>query len=286
MAVWTASVLTQNMYLGADLAPLVLAADREAFLHAEREALAEVRSADPEGRVAALAAIIARAAPDVVALQEVAAWDFGDGTACHFLPLLLAGLPGYRPVAAAPTMALEAPAWAQRRTRLAVSNAILARTTAAIGLTRDGVFQAGHTIPSPMLGEVRVARSWCAVQASGAWFVNTHLDDLSPEVQLAQAQELLAVLAEMEDPLVVAGDFNSNAAKGAGATPAYPALLAAALADAWPARHPGEAGPTWAGQRLDLVLTRGEVAVDAVTILAPGISSDHAGLLAELRFRV
>ena len=69
-------VMTQNQYLGADLAPVLAAAtaipfDPAAFNNAVVEALKKIAAARPDERVRALAAEIAQRNPDVVGLQEV-----------------------------------------------------------------------------------------------------------------------------------------------------------------------------------------------------------------------
>lgn len=69
-------VMTQNQYLGADLAPLLEAAtsggpfDPVAFNNALVEALTKIAASRPTERVRALAEAIARRRPDVVGLQE------------------------------------------------------------------------------------------------------------------------------------------------------------------------------------------------------------------------
>jgi Endonuclease/Exonuclease/phosphatase family len=68
-------VMTQNQYLGADLAPVLGAAsavpfDPVAFNGAVVEALTKIAAARPAERVQALAAGIAQRHPDVVGLQE------------------------------------------------------------------------------------------------------------------------------------------------------------------------------------------------------------------------
>ena len=69
------AVMTQNQYLGADLAPLFAAADAGAFNDALVAALEQVAANDFAERSGALAASIAKRAPHVVGLQEV--WFFG-----------------------------------------------------------------------------------------------------------------------------------------------------------------------------------------------------------------
>jgi len=69
-------VMTQNQYLGADLAPVLGAAtaipfDSDVFSQAVVQALTEIAATRPAARAQALAAEIAQRKPDVVGLQEV-----------------------------------------------------------------------------------------------------------------------------------------------------------------------------------------------------------------------
>ncbi|HSF94709.1 MAG TPA: endonuclease/exonuclease/phosphatase family protein [Thermohalobaculum sp.] len=66
--------MTQNQYLGADLAPLLAAPDAAAFNTALVGALEQVAANDLEERAKALAAEIGKREPHVVGLQEV--WYF------------------------------------------------------------------------------------------------------------------------------------------------------------------------------------------------------------------
>lgn len=68
------SVMTQNLYLGGDLAPLLQARDAAAFNGALVAALRQVAASDFRRRAARLAEPIARRRPHLVALQEV--WSF------------------------------------------------------------------------------------------------------------------------------------------------------------------------------------------------------------------
>lgn len=68
------SVMTQNQYLGADLAPLLQAPDAATFSEALVMALQQVAAADFPTRVEDLARPIAKRKPHLVALQEV--WAF------------------------------------------------------------------------------------------------------------------------------------------------------------------------------------------------------------------
>jgi len=64
-------VMTQNQYLGADLTPIVTAADAAAFNAAVVAALQKIAANRPAERMKALAAEIAKEQPDLVGLQEV-----------------------------------------------------------------------------------------------------------------------------------------------------------------------------------------------------------------------
>lgn len=68
-------VMSQNQYLGADLAPIVAAADPLAFNSAVIAALQSIAVNNYPERVEALAATIAAKSPHLVALQEM--WSFG-----------------------------------------------------------------------------------------------------------------------------------------------------------------------------------------------------------------
>lgn len=68
------SVMTQNQYLGGDIAPLLLAADEIAFNAALVNALEQVAANDFPARAESLAALVAKRRPHLVALQEV--WSF------------------------------------------------------------------------------------------------------------------------------------------------------------------------------------------------------------------
>jgi endonuclease/exonuclease/phosphatase family metal-dependent hydrolase len=73
-------VMTQNQYIGADLAPVLVAAtaqpfDPLAFNAAVVDALTKIAAARPTERARALAAAIAQRNPDVVGLQEAYKFD-------------------------------------------------------------------------------------------------------------------------------------------------------------------------------------------------------------------
>lgn len=65
-------VMTQNQYLGADLAPLFTAPTPAAFNEAAVAALQQIAASQPADRINALAAEIIKVGPALVGLQEVA----------------------------------------------------------------------------------------------------------------------------------------------------------------------------------------------------------------------
>ena len=71
------SVMTRNMYLGTDLAPLINAKTPTEFVEAAAEGYLEVEASKVSERAAGLAREIKITRPDVVSLQEVYLWRTG-----------------------------------------------------------------------------------------------------------------------------------------------------------------------------------------------------------------
>ncbi len=169
-------------------------------------------------------------------------------------------------------------------------------------------FQTALPLPTGgLLGTILIPRGWISVDAKLRGktfrFVATHLESFYQPVQFGQAVELLSGPLNMSLPVILAGDLNTDAESGNPADVAtYQLLLAHGLADAWDATRPAEAGYTWPlfvsnpfaytppSQRLDYVLSRGDVSPTATTLVGEDnvtpsepMPSDHAGLAASLR---
>lgn len=270
----TVTVMTRNVYFGADLAPAIAARTVPELIAAATHIFAVVQASRIPARAEALAAEIAAARPDVVGVQEAALWrsqfppDFAPApNAEHvefdFVQLLLDALAArgaaYQVIGVHVTNDLEAPALTAagvccREIRFTDREVILARADRAhndpIALTnlQDGTFiaQAGFVLPTGLLYQER--RGWLAadVDVRGAHFrfVTTHLQPEGPgnAIQEAQGRELLAGPAATALPIVVVCDCNSRA-DGTG-TATYGNAIAAGFADAWLEREPHDAGLT------------------------------------------
>lgn len=262
-------VLTRNLYLGASIEPVVAVGDPGHLPRAVAEAWSRIADSLYPERAAAIAAEVAAHRPHLIGLQEV--WDFtvhpgGDDAdappVAHvdYLRILeeelarrgleyvaacaIAGPQFTVPSATGHTIHAQDRDVILCRSDVEVLDADGARyrTAATIRLGGEG----GAAMPSNRTW----ARARVAVDGHGLWFVNTHLETSDfPEVQAAQAEELLELARQAPQDLVAVGDFNSGPGDRHLAT--YERLVAAGLTDAWSQARPGEAGAT-CGQAEDL----------------------------------
>lgn len=265
----TVTVMTRNLYLGADLIPVFTAQPQE-IPFAVAATWATVQATNFPERAQVLADEIAVKQPDLIGLQEAALWriqspgDFivGGNTpattvAFDFVELLLNALNTrslhYEVVAVTTNFDAELPAVTPSFTfddiRLTDRDVILARSdlvTADLKLSnvRTGNFDsklvvlvAGQPLAFP--------RGWATVdvkiRGKSFRFVTTHLESFSAIVQVIQANELLAGPANTSLPLVIVGDFNSCATPPClDQTPTYGNLITAGLVDTWTLAGSGE----------------------------------------------
>ena len=319
-------VMTRNLYLGADLGPALRAADTPAFLAAVAGIYAAKEATDFAVRAEAIADEIRITAPDVVGLQEVSQWvPSGANTELpqDFLEILeealaergldyavasvsdnavIGPVPLISPCAS-PTVGACLLTFKDRDVILVNEETRrLQWENPMSGTYQDQLF---FTPPLPGASPVSFRRGWTSIdgrfRGRSFHFVNTHLEtSIAPDVQLAQAQELLAGPAFGRGADLVVGDMNS-AADGS-TTPTY-RLLTARLRDAWRVRH-GAPGYTCCQQptltnptsqlsrRIDLILVRGARPVTARVVgnvpfaaTPPLWASDHAGVVAALQLR-
>ncbi len=315
------TVMTRNVYLGTDLAPIFGAPTPFALFAAVGAGWTQVQANDFPARAEAIADEIAAADPDLVGLQEAMLFRTdvpADGAATpaetvaiDFVDVLVEALAArgleYETVAAFTGTDAELPAGLPpaldvRLTDRVVVLAAMHRKTADLKLSnpRAGRYAAAVTLDTPV-GTLPAPRGWASVdvkiRGKRFRFVTTHLEAFSPLIRNAQAAELLAGPVATRLPVVVVGDFNSGPGFDLAA---YRILAAGDLADMWTNGR----GLTCCyatdlrstsqplTKRIDLVLARGglepvsaEVVGDELADRTPsGLwPSDHAGVVARLR---
>ena len=324
------TVMTRNMDAGTDLNYILAATDQASLFVGTAQTLAEVKASGIPARAARLAEEIATHKPDLIALQEVTLWRTGPflqppaaEVLYDQLDLLMAELTKrklhYGIIAVQWLLDAETPVPSEGiDLRMTDRNVILAR----IDLPRsqfklsnvqisdfDTIFQFG----SPLLGEFVEPMGWMSVDVeilkSKFRFVNTHLQSTGvpggEQIQAAQVDELLAVLTSRSMPVVLAGDFNSNAEPGPEHTGSVERIVAAGYSDAWDQVKPARPGYTWPlfgedqangpatpNERIDLIFTgsgstsclRADprvLSAERTGVKSPW-ASDHAGVVASL----
>jgi endonuclease/exonuclease/phosphatase family metal-dependent hydrolase len=270
--------MTRNLYLGADLTPVLAATSPQGLVAAVTAVWANVQATNFPERAEALADEIAEGDPHLVGLQEAVLWrsqtPAGPGSATHveydFLQILLDELSARgKHYAAVAGVTVGSDFEAPRSTpnglqdiRLTDRDVLLARTDLparnfSVANAQAARFQNHVPICRPVLGcppnpSLRLERGWVAADATlrgrTTRVVTTHLEPLVPAVQEAQTDELLAGPLNTTLPTVLLGDLNS-AAGGVGSTPgtdtqSYNHLLAAGFTDAWTATRPRNPGFT------------------------------------------
>ena len=320
------TVMTQNIYLGADIDPILMAQHDADVPPAVAAAWAQMQGNDFRERARAIAASIERANPSVIGLQEVALFrrfpQAGPIEEIDFLAILLSALRArglhYRAAVVQTDSDVQVPMLAGfdasgnpilDGVQMIDRDAILVREGIVTSKPRSARYAAA--LPVELADtQLEIIRGWASVVVhaeSGKFrFVTTHLEDHVPEIQAAQAAELLSITSAEPLPIVLTGDFNS-AADGS-TTPTYGAIAGAGFHDAWLAAHPYAKGATCCraadlhltsppiDQRIDFVFARGrndripgnadaDLVGDALhERTRSGLwPSDHAGLVTSFR---
>lgn len=223
-------VASYNLYLGADLTPVFGAADPHQLRSQARLVQDQLRDTDFFSRAGAVARLLARARPDIVALQEVARWTrttvLPDGsraedTWCDFLAELLESLDGeggpYDVHAVNQSFRGGTALSDTEEVSVVGANITLVRRGSGVVVTGEstGEFTDLLAIPTGIAGLVfPVHRSWGRLEATvhgrPVRFVNTHLEAYDAPTRDAQRDELLGVAGDLEGPVILAGDFNAD----------------------------------------------------------------------------
>jgi endonuclease/exonuclease/phosphatase family metal-dependent hydrolase len=215
------TVMTRNLYLGADLTPAIASTSLESFFEATGEILRTVDASNFPVRAKGLAQEILEQEPDLVGLQEAALWRTAPPSLLalkappsattvkyDFLAELLKQLnkkgATYRAVVVNPEFDFEAPANydglpgggpgagplvnTEINARLTMRDVILARVGAGVHTSNP---QKGHysaLLVEKVAGtaEVPVTRGWTSIDATVRGsrkfhFVNTHFEAFDPE---------------------------------------------------------------------------------------------------------
>lgn len=287
------AVMTQNLYLGAEILQLLdPPCSGFTLLVCVDRLYGQALASDFPARAERIADEIARVRPALVGLQEVTTYatqmpgDYLTGTTApnatavtvDFLAVLLDALAdrglSYAAVSVNANTDVELPAFdgqAFYDVRYRDADVVLALRDpdVSVGATTEHTFQALVTFP---VGGVPVPflRGYQTVEATvdglPLTFVNTHLEvGAAGPIQEAQAAELRAALGAVAGPVVLVGDLNSPA-DGSG-TRSY-ALLTEALTDVFsrPNLRPEptccqaadlQNVPSALDERIDFVLYRG-----------------------------
>ncbi len=287
-------VMTQNLYVGADVDAIIAAlasgnpAEVQAALLAAVETLQET---DYPTRAAAIAREIDLTRPHVVGLQEVSTIDLnltGLGVPftyqVDFLPILLADLAArglhytvgaqVKNIVATPIEGIS----------LVDYDAMLVdahRVTVQSKTEQNFTFNLGEVAPGVVL-----KRGWVTVTATingeSYTFASTHPESGAspglPELRAAQVTELVASLAE-DSPVIVMGDLNDEPG-----SPMYQVLTGAGYADVWATLRPGVRGFT-AIQPPDLLNPMSHFTQRIDYIFARGMNQGHRDVLGQI-FRI
>ena len=323
------TVMTYNVYLGSDTSTVFSAPPAEMPLRVA-EVYRQAVASDFEERAGSIARTIADHRPHLIALQEMSLirrQTPGDILAGQVVPNAADVVLGFRSVlmdaigaeslsygiaAQVRNMDVEMPMLTDDGSvddvRLTMFDIILSRED--VSVSRVAAENYGTSLASPL--GFSIARGYVAVDAevsgSSYRFVNTHLEAFSEDVRKAQADELIAALEGESLPLIISGDFNSDADAPPGdpSRTVYDLIEAQGYEDVWQG-EPGSGATCCQApdlrnskssltQRIDHVFIRNIDASSIVSVgtggdrssdrVPPGVwPSDHAGVVLSIATR-
>lgn len=316
------SVMTWNLYLGADLTPVLTAPTPADIPGRAAEVWARIQATDFPSRAVQIASEIVAHQPHVVGLQEVSLYRIqspGDaavgGTTpatdvvVDHLQLLLQALDDvgarYEVAASVSNFDVEVPMLAGTQIddiRLTDRDVILVRQGIAFSEVSGQNFQTNAQLGIAGGPVFPFLRGWTSIVLD--WFgqpirlVNTHLESQNfPAVQGAQAQEILDALSQETRPSLLMGDMNSDAS--GNQTPTYDDMVASGCRDLWDLSRDGNTCCQDSDllnpdidltQRIDFLFAHGDPAPQVLSIGRVGLQrvtlwpSDHVGIRATLRY--
>lgn len=318
------TVMSRNLYLGADIIPLASAPDLATFQQNAAQVWRNVEATDFPTRAKALAKEIKATKPDLIGLQEAAIWrrtpdgSNGRGQKANqviydYIKSLRSELRklklNYTVVIEQDEFDFQAPTALGYDIRLTQRDAILKRvgTKVQTGKKAKGQYKESFVVPT-QAGTADSTRGWVSVDAKVGGkkfrFVNTHLEAYGGAIREAQAKELLGSKGPLRSKTtntILVGDLNSDPADSDKAeAAAYKAIIGAGF------RNVFSPLPKTSGQNelvnnttstlkssIDHILVRPkqkvldtEVVGDKTSDMINGLwPSDHAGVVAKLRLR-
>ena len=248
------TLMTWNIYQGADLSPLFNATTPSEFVTAVGSAYNRVQATNFVERADSIADEIQKTGPDLIGLQEVILLRTqipSDGPATpatnislDYLKILVDSLAErgliYEPIVVQNGTDIEAPGLISTGLvdiRLTDRDVILARADRDFTLSNSNGAQFAAKLPlTTPFGPISIPHSWVSVDITfdngdKARIVSTHLEPLSPIIQGLQADELLNGPGNTHLPVALIGDFNSNADETG--SPTYTKLKNEDFIDAW-----------------------------------------------------
>jgi endonuclease/exonuclease/phosphatase family metal-dependent hydrolase len=307
------TVMTRNLYFGADLEPVLTAGDETAFNNALLAALVQALGvpgtpdlgSNPWARMGAVAAEIEATGAVLVGLQETAIWTVDGVVVADFAQLIVDGLQArgleYQVVASHPGFQFGATIGGLSAS-LGISDVIIARTdlpTSQLKLSNPQGANYAAVLPLPLpTGDILpFRRQWVSVDAKVRGkefrFVSTHLESVNPFTRAAQATELVSSPASplntTDDPVVLVGDLNSEVGVQpfTGFTDAADIVLDAGFTDAWAVAGSGpgftfghdadlaDVNDDLDDSRIDYVMYRGETVAEAAFVVDTDLGLDR-----------
>ena len=251
------TVMTYNVYVGADMLPLLGITNLLEVPGAVASLYDTVIASDFPGRAAAIASTIKAHQPHLIGLQEISlirtqtpgdrltGGEPAEEIVLDFLEILMNALQAeglnYQVAAKVENFDVEMPMSATgsfteyEDVRLTDYDVILARDDVVVSRPTQLNYTAMLSLEELFIS---VARGYVAVDAMVAGItyrvVNTHLEALEESsimatVRVAQTEELVASLRDETLPILLLGDFNTAAPDGT----AYKILLDAGYVDLW-----------------------------------------------------
>jgi endonuclease/exonuclease/phosphatase family metal-dependent hydrolase len=316
-------VMTYNMYSGAEASGIWTSTSQAQLAAEVGKAFTNVQRTAPE-RIEAIAHQIDIASPDIVGLQEAALWRVGpplnpapaETIAYDFLQILLDRLAAkgkhYSAISVQPHLDVELTAVFGTTPPLDVRytdrSIIIARSDLQTSHFQIEGVNAGayvtNTVVSLLGMQFTLPKGWVSAdikyRGKTYRFVATHMGGTYEPVNFAQANELLQGPINTTLPVILVGDFNTDAA---AVTRSYSLLLNSGLVDVWNSLRSDESGFTWPlsadnplvilnpSKRLDLIWTRGAISLSGIDMVGEDLTdltpsgfrpSNHAGLVATL----